>query len=66
MSRVVPLLNGRAKFRREADQWVLTTPSGRMVSMNDTAALVLQLCTGSRDINQIKSLFVIGKDKGTS
>lgn len=50
----IPLLSNRVKFRRDKDKWTIMTPGGKLLSINDTAKLILHYCDGNHSIDEIE------------
>ena len=53
MAENILLLSNRVKFRREKEKWIIVTPGGKLLLINDVARLVLQYCDGSHFIDDI-------------
>jgi hypothetical protein len=67
MNNAIPLLNNRVNMRKDGQEWIIMTPSGKMLSANDTAILVLKQCNGSRSVDEvvtgIAGMFKVKADK---
>lgn len=48
-----PRLNHNVRIRKEGDDWVILTPGGRLIAVNPTGKLIVDMCTGDHTIDDI-------------
>jgi hypothetical protein len=52
----IPITHRKAKLRREEDDWIVMSPSGKMLAVNDSAKKVIDLSDGTRSFGDIAQI----------
>jgi hypothetical protein len=60
-----PRLSRAVRVRKEGDDWLVLTPGGRLLSVNTTGKLIIELCNGENSIDDIaKKLAALNQSPG--
>lgn len=61
MALRIPLLNNRTIYRKDGGDWIIMTPSGKILVTNGVGIAIIKLCTGvmssTEIVGKVASLF---------